>query len=66
MHFTLIIGEKKEIKTLKNNLTIKKLLDEIEKPIETVVIKRNGQIVMEEEKIREGDEIEVIQIIYGG
>ncbi len=66
MEFTLINNKKTEQLSLKKNLTIKKLLDEIEKPLETVVIKKNGQIVLEEEIIQEGDTIEVIQIIYGG
>ena len=66
MQFTLITGEKKESKPLKKNLTIKQLLNQIETPLETVVIKRNGEIVIEEEIIQEGDVIEVIQIIYGG
>ncbi len=66
MQFTLINGEKKETKPLKKNLTIKKLLDEIETPLETVVVKKNGEIVIEEEIIQDEDIIEVIHIIYGG
>ncbi|QUH23720.1 MoaD/ThiS family protein [Methanobacterium alkalithermotolerans] len=66
MKFTLINNKKTEQLSFKNNLTIKELLDQIEKPLETVVIKKNGQIVLEDEIIQEGDIIEVIQIIYGG
>ncbi|GAB6055852.1 MoaD/ThiS family protein [Methanobacterium movens] len=66
MKFTLINNKKTEQLSFKNNLTIKELLDQIEKPLETVVIKKNGQIVLEDEIIQEGDTIEVIQIIYGG
>ena len=33
---------------------------------ETMVSKKNGEIVIEEETIEDGDEIEFIQIIYGG
>ncbi|MBU4534535.1 MAG: MoaD/ThiS family protein [Euryarchaeota archaeon] len=66
MEFTIINNKKTEQLSLKKNLTIKELLDEIEKPLETVVIKKNGHIVLEEEIINEGDTIEVIQIIYGG
>ncbi len=35
-------------------------------PIETVVIKQNGETVDENEIINDNDEIEVIKVIYGG
>lgn len=66
MKFTLIIGNEKESRDLSEGLTIKNFLEEMDFPLETVVVKKNGQIVIEEEKILEGDIIEIIKVIYGG
>lgn len=66
MKFTLIIGDEKESRDLSDGLTIKNFLEEMDFPLETVVVKKNGQIVIEEEIIMEGDVIEVIKVIYGG
>ncbi|KZX15721.1 bifunctional sulfur carrier protein/thiazole synthase protein [Methanobrevibacter cuticularis] len=66
MSFTLISENKKEIKELDKEITIEELLDEIEVSSENVVVKKNGDIVLEETKIEEDDEIQIIQIIYGG
>ena len=53
MSFTLKIKDKVEER-------------EINGDSETMVSKKNGEIVIEEETIEDGDEIEFIQIIYGG
>ena len=66
MSFTLKIKDKVEERELDGELTIKHLLDNLELSSETMVTKKNGEIVIEEEKIEDGDEIEFIQIIYGG
>ncbi|MDO5818983.1 MAG: MoaD/ThiS family protein [Methanobrevibacter sp.] len=66
MSFTLKIKDKVEERELDGELTIKDLLDDLELSSETVVSKKNGEIVIDEEKIEDGDEIEFIQIIYGG
>jgi sulfur carrier protein len=66
MSFTLKIKDKIEERELDGELTIKDLLDNLELSSETMVTKKNGEIVIEEEKIEDGDEIEFIQIIYGG
>lgn len=55
----------KEIE-FKENTTIEDLLKQEEIPIETVVIKQNGETVTEDEVISDNDEIEVIKVIYGG
>ncbi|HIH35547.1 MAG TPA: MoaD/ThiS family protein [Methanosphaera sp.] len=55
----------KEIE-FEENKTIEDLLKEEEIPIETVVIKQNGETVTEDEIIKDNDEIEVIKVIYGG
>jgi sulfur carrier protein len=65
--FKLIIGDKKEEKEIPNNdYKIIDLLKELDLPVETVVTKKNKKIVIEESKIDDGDEIEIIQVIYGG
>lgn len=66
MSFTLIIKDKTEEKELNGELTIKELLDELDLSSETIVSKKNGEIVIEDAVIEEGDKIELVQIIYGG
>ena len=66
MSFTLKIKDKVEERELDGELTINDLLDDLELSSETMVSKKNGEIVIDEEKIEDGDEIEFIQIIYGG
>lgn len=66
MEFTVIIKNKRETKPLKEDLAIKDVLKEYKLSSETAVVKKNGEIVLAESKISEGDKIEIIQIIYGG
>jgi len=67
LNFTVRIKDKTEDITKGiENFTIKNLLDDLELSSETVVSKRNGEIVIEDTVIEDGDEIEFIQIIYGG
>lgn len=67
MEFTVIYNDKKINKSSDNeNLIIKDVLDEMELSSETIVSKKNGNIVIEESSIEDGDEIQFIQIIYGG
>jgi sulfur carrier protein len=66
MKIKLIIGEKEELMEFTDNKTVKNLLDIIEIASETVVVKKNDCIVIDEELIEDGDLIEVIQVIYGG
>ncbi|WP_297898916.1 MoaD/ThiS family protein [Methanobrevibacter sp.] len=67
MNFKLIFGNKNEVKNLKNEETsIKDILNEMDLSSETIVAKKNGDIVIEDEKINDGDEIQLIKIIYGG
>ncbi len=46
--------------------TVRNLLQMIEIPVETVVVKKNKAIIIEEEPLEDGDIIEVIRVIYGG
>jgi len=67
MNFKLIFNNKNEIKSLDNdNTSIRDILEEMDLSSETIVAKKNGDIVIEDEKIEDGDEIQLIQIIYGG
>lgn len=67
MEFTLKykeINEKKELKS--NNYSIKNLLNDLELSSQTTVAKQNGELSIDENIIEDGDEIQLIQIIYGG
>lgn len=66
MTFKLTIKDKVEERDMDGDLTIKDLLDDLDLSSETIVSKKNGEIVIEEAVIEDGDEIEFIQIIYGG
>lgn len=66
MEIKLTIGEKKELKEFPSNLTVKEMLELLDVPSETVVVKKNNCIVIDEELLEDGDELEVIQVIYGG
>ena len=66
MTFKLTIKDNVEMRELNGDLTIKELLDDLDLSSETIVTKKNGEIVIEEASIEDGDEIEFIQIIYGG
>ena len=66
MEITVIFGKKRENKEIKEDTTIKEVLDIMDISSETVVVKRNNEIVMEEESLVKGDVIEVIRVIYGG
>ena len=67
MEFTLKfkeINEKRELKS--NNYSIKNLLNDLELSSQTTVAKQNGELSIEENIIEDGDEIQLVQIIYGG
>ncbi|MDO5822592.1 MoaD/ThiS family protein [Methanosphaera sp.] len=65
---TIKLINKKDIKDIEisENTTIADILKKEEIPIETVVVKLNGDTVTEDEKVKNGDEIEIIKVIYGG
>lgn len=58
------IDEEREIP--KENYSIKDLLDELELSSQTIVSKQNGELVIEDTIIENDDEIQLVQIIYGG
>ena len=51
MNFKLIFNNKNETKTIKNDTSIKDILNDMELSSETVVAKKNGDIVIEDEII---------------
>lgn len=66
MKIKLIIGDKEDTMEITSNQTVKDLLNSIDIASETVVVKKNATIVIDEEILEEGDLLEVIQVIYGG
>ncbi|MEN4006535.1 MAG: MoaD/ThiS family protein [Methanobacteriaceae archaeon] len=66
MEITVIYNKTKQKKEIQENSTIKEMLDLMDISSETVVVKRNNEIVMDEEKLHNKDVIEVIRVIYGG
>ena len=67
MNYTVRMKGKVEEKTSeKDGLKVQDVLDEMELSSETIVSKFNGEIVIEDSVIEDGDEVEFIQIIYGG
>jgi sulfur carrier protein len=66
MKIKLIIGEKEEILEISGDKTVKNILEVKDIASETVVVKKNECIVIDEEPIEDGDLIEIIQVIYGG
>mgnify|MGYP002868500132 FL=1 len=67
MNYTVRMKGKVEEKTSDNgNLKVQDVLDEMGLSSETIVSKINGEIVIEDSLIEDGDEVEFIQIIYGG
>lgn len=66
MEVKIVIGENTEIKEINENQTVKDMLEIMDVPSETVVVKKNNCIVIEEEPVTDGDTIEIIQVIYGG
>lgn len=65
---TIKLINKKDIKDIEisENTTIADILKKEEIPIETVVVKLNGDTVTEDETVKNGDELEIIKVIYGG
>lgn len=58
------VEEEREIPNEK--YTIKDLLNEMELSPQTIVSKQNDELVIEDTVIEDGDEIQLVQIIYGG
>lgn len=67
MSFNLKFKDIDEIRELNDeNYTINDLLNDLDLSAQTIVAKQNGELTLEESVINEGDEIKLVQIIYGG
>ena len=67
MSFLLKFKDLEEQREIPNeNYTIKDLLNELELSAQTIVSKQTGELVIEDTVIQEDDEIQLVQIIYGG
>ena len=67
MSFNLKFKDIDETRELKDeNYTINDLLKELNLSAQTIVAKQNGELTLEESVINDGDEIKLVQIIYGG
>ena len=67
MSFTLKYKDLNEKRELPNeDYTIKDLLNELGLSAQTMVSKQNGELVIEDTVINDDDEIQLVQIIYGG
>ena len=66
MEYRLKFKDIDETRQLKENFTINNLLAELGLSSQTVVAKQNGDLTIEESIIDDGDEIHLVQIIYGG
>lgn len=67
MSFNLKFKDIDEERQLKDEeYTINDLIKELGLSAQTVVAKQNGELAIEETKINDGDEIRLVQIIYGG
>ena len=66
MEVTIIYEKDKQKKVIQDNTTVKEFLELMDISSETVVVKRNNEIVMDEENLEDADIIEVIRVIYGG
>jgi sulfur carrier protein len=67
MSFNLKFKDIDEVRQLRNDdYTINDLLADLDLSPQTVVAKQNGELVIEETPISDGDEIRLVLIIYGG
>ena len=67
MSFNLKFKDIDETRELRDgNYTINDLLKDLDLSAQTIVAKQNGELTIEDSLINDGDEIRLVQIIYGG
>jgi sulfur carrier protein len=66
MEVTVIYEKTEHKKEIQECTTIKEVLESMDISSETVVVKKNNEVVMDEENLNDEDVIEVIRVIYGG
>jgi sulfur carrier protein len=57
---------RKQIFEIKNGMTIRKALQKLNIEPDSVLATRNGELLTDDEIIKEGDEIKLIPVISGG
>ncbi len=66
MNFKLKFKDINESRELTENYTVQDLLNDLGLSAQTIVAKQNGELTIEDSIIDDGDEIQLVQIIYGG
>ena len=66
MSIELLRKGKKEITTHKKGMTVKDIINNQKINTETVLVKLNGTIATLDEKIKDKDKLEILDIISGG
>ncbi len=66
MEFKLKFKRINETRELAENYTVQDLLNDLGLSAQTIVAKQNGELTIEDSVIGDGDEIQLVQIIYGG
>lgn len=66
MEFKLKFKDIDEKRELVEGYTVQNLLDDLGLSAQTIVAKQNGELTIEDSVINDGDEINLVQIIYGG
>jgi sulfur carrier protein len=66
MKFRLKFKDINESREFEGEYTIQNLLNDLGLSTQTIVAKQNGELAIEESVIDDGDEIQLMQIIYGG
>ena len=67
MKYNLKFKDIDEVREFENgDFTIRDVLSELGLSAQTVVAKQNGELTIEDSLISDGDEIKLVQIIYGG
>ena len=62
MEYKLKFNDINEIRQLKEDFTIKNLLDELKLSSQNIISKKNGELTIEDSVINDGDEIQLVQI----
>jgi thiamine biosynthesis protein ThiS len=62
----LYIQKTQEHKTIKYAGTVLELLQKLKINPETVIVTSNGILVIEEDKLSDTDDVEILQVVSGG
>ena len=66
MEFKLKFKNIDETRELIEDYTVHDLFNDLGLSAQTIVAKQNGELTIEDSIIEDGDEIQLVQIIYGG